>query len=106
MFYSKIQTFAGGDINFYVPGGQVNAGLAVTPEGTKKAADLGITVQREGQLNAFVKDDFIVNTSRVFTIGGGDLLIWSSEGDIDAGKGAKSALSVSPSVPVPLLMAY
>jgi hypothetical protein len=96
LFYSKIQTVAGGDINLMVPGGEVNAGLSVAPSGAnvKKADELGIVVQGDGQINAFVKNDFIVNTSRVFTLGGGDILIWSSEGDIDAGKGAKSALSV------------
>ncbi len=101
LFFSKLQTVVGGDINLLVPGGQVNAGLAVAPSGTgaKSADQLGIVVQGEGQINAFVKDNFIVNTSRVFTLGGGDILIWSSEGDIDAGKGAKSALSVSVDPP-------
>jgi filamentous hemagglutinin len=37
-----------------------------------------------------------VNSSRVFTLGGGDILIWSSNGDIDAGKGAKTALLAPP----------
>jgi filamentous hemagglutinin len=32
----------------------------------------------------------------VFTLGGGDILIWSSNGDIDAGKGAKTALLAPP----------
>ena len=101
LFYSKLQTVSGGDINLYVPGGKVNAGLAVAPSGIsgKTADDLGIVAQREGQINAFVKDDFIVNTSRVFTLAGGDILIWSSEGNIDAGKGAKSALSVTVEAP-------
>ncbi|ESS73206.1 hemagglutinin-like protein [Methyloglobulus morosus KoM1] len=101
VFFSKLKTVSGGDINLYAPGGQVNAGLAVAPsgQGEKTADKLGIVAEKEGQINAFVKDDFIVNSSRLFTLGGGDILIWSSDGDIDAGKGAKSALSVSPSIP-------
>jgi filamentous hemagglutinin family protein len=97
VFFSKLQTINGGDINLLVPGGQINAGLAVAPSGTnaKTAGDLGIVAQRQGNINAYVKNDFIVNTSRVFTLGGGDILIWSSEGNIDAGKGAKSALAVT-----------
>ncbi len=96
LFFSKMQTISGGDINLLVPGGLVNAGLAVAPGGGAKTADqLGIVAQKQGEINAFVKNDFIVNTSRVFTLGGGDILIWSSEGNIDAGKGAKSALSVT-----------
>ena len=94
LFFSTLQTIAGGDINLMVPGGQVNAGLSVAPDSVKSADQLGITVQGQGQINAFVKHDFLVNTSRVFTLGGGDVLIWSSDGNIDAGKGAKSALSV------------
>jgi hypothetical protein len=80
-----------------VPGGKVDGGLAVAPSGTgaKTPDQLGIVAQRQGNINAYVKNDFIVNTSRVFTLGGGDILIWSSEGNIDAGKGAKSALAVT-----------
>ncbi|MCX7102558.1 MAG: filamentous hemagglutinin family protein [Methylobacter sp.] len=109
LFFSKLQTINGGDINLLVPGGQVNAGLAVAPSGAgaKSASELGIVAQRQGNINAFVggKDingignNFTVNTSRVFTLGGGDILIWSSEGNIDAGKGAKSALSVTMDPP-------
>ena len=97
MPFSKIQTVSGGDINLYVPGGQVNAGLSIAPSGVgaKTSDQLGIVAQAQGGINAFVKNDFTVNTSRVFTLAGGDIEIWSSEGSIDAGKGAKSALSVT-----------
>ena len=101
LFFSRLHTISGGDINLFVPGGKVDAGLAVAPSGagSKTAEQLGIVAQTQGQINAFVKDDFNVNTSRVFTLSGGDVLIWSSEGDIDAGKGAKTALSVTPIQP-------
>lgn len=101
LFFSRLHTISGGDINLFVPGGKVDAGLAVAPSGSgsKTSEQLGIVAQTQGQINAFVKDDFNVNTSRVFTLSGGDVLIWSSEGDIDAGKGAKTALSVTPIQP-------
>ncbi|WP_347988579.1 filamentous haemagglutinin family protein [Methylomonas sp. AM2-LC] len=97
MDYSKIQTVSGGGVNLFVPGGQVNVGLAVAPTGAaaKASSDLGIVAQAQGDVNAFVKTDFEVNTSRVFTLGGGDILLWSSDGNIDAGKGAKTALAVT-----------
>ena len=44
--------------------------------------------------NIFVEDDLLVNQSRVFTLDGGRIAIWSSAGDIDAGRGAKSAVSI------------
>jgi hypothetical protein len=37
-----------------------------------------------------------VNSSRVFTEQGGDILMWSSNGDLDAGRGAKTTLSLPP----------
>lgn len=98
LFFSTIQTFQGGDINLLVPGGEVNAGLAVSFAGAKDATDLGIVAQGEGNVNAFVNNDFIVNQSRVFALIGGDILIWSSKGDIDAGRGAKSAIAAPPPV--------
>ncbi|MGI9212375.1 MAG: filamentous hemagglutinin family protein [Methylococcaceae bacterium] len=96
LFFSTIKTVDGGDINILTPGGYVNAGLAVSFSGSKSASDLGLVVQGKGQLNAFVNGDFQVNQSRVFAMGGGDIAIWSSNGDIDAGRGAKAALAVPP----------
>ncbi|CAL1241104.1 filamentous haemagglutinin family protein [Candidatus Methylocalor cossyra] len=96
LFFSKIHTVSGGDINLLVPGGKVNAGLAVAFAGAKPASDLGIVAEREGAVNAFVDGDFLVNQSRVFAMNGGDITIWSSNGNIDAGRGAKSAIAVPP----------
>lgn len=96
LFFSRVQTVAGGDIDLLVPGGLVNAGLASTVLIQKPADELGIIVQAAGAVNAFVRDDFQVNASRVFALGGGDITIWSARGNIDAGRGAKAALSVPP----------
>ena len=94
LVFSQIKTLAGGDINLAVPNGEVNVGLAGSLGGIKKGADkLGIVAQQAGDLNAFTSGNFNVNQSRVFTMGGGDIAIWSSQGNIDAGKGAKSAIS-------------
>lgn len=98
LFFSTLKTVDGGDINILTPGGYVNAGLAVSFSGSKSASDLGVVVQGQGQLNAFVDGDFQVNQSRVFAMGGGDIAIWSSNGDIDAGRGAKAALAVPPPI--------
>jgi filamentous hemagglutinin len=96
LFFSKIHTVDGGDINLLVPGGMVNAGLAVAFSGAKPASDLGIVAQRDGAVNALVDGDFQVNQSRVFAMDGGDITLWSSNGDIDAGRGAKSAIAAPP----------
>jgi filamentous hemagglutinin len=96
LLLSRITTLAGGDINILVPGGSANAGVATASALIKQPSELGIVVQGRGDINAFVRDDFAVNQSRVFTLDGGDLLMWSSYGDIDAGRGAKSAIAAPP----------
>ena len=96
MYYSQIKTEQGGGIDLLAPGGMANAGLAAGGDTGKTASQLGIITARGGSVRAMVRDDFAVNQSRVFTLQGGDILIWSSEGDIDAGKGAKTAASTPP----------
>ena len=96
MYLSRIYTLDGGDINIAVPGGLVNAGLAISTGDLgipKKPSDLGIVAQRQGHVFAMTNDDFIVNQSRVFSLLGGDVGLWSSYGNIDAGRGAKSAIA-------------
>ncbi|WP_045223263.1 filamentous haemagglutinin family protein [Methyloterricola oryzae] len=98
LVFSRIQTVDGGDINLLVPGGEVNAGLAVSFSGAKPTSQLGIVTQRDGAINAFVDRDFQVNQSRVFALDGGDITVWSSNGNIDAGRGAKSAIAAPPPI--------
>ena len=98
LVFSRIQTVDGGDINLLVPGGEVNAGLAVSFSGAKPTSELGIVAQRAGAINAFVDGDFQVNQSRVFALDGGDITVWSSNGNIDAGRGAKSAIAAPPPI--------
>jgi hypothetical protein len=61
---------------------------------------LGIVTVKGGNVSAYVNNDFLVNQSRVFTLQGGDILMWSSYGNLDAGKGSKTVSSTPP----PLLM--
>jgi hypothetical protein len=98
LFFSRIHTVDGGDINMMVPGGLVNAGLAVAFAGAKPASELGIVTQREGSINGLVDGNFLVNQSRVFALDGGNITLWSSNGNIDAGRGSKSAIAVPPPI--------
>jgi filamentous hemagglutinin family protein len=93
MYLSRVYTTDGGDINILVPGGLVNAGLAASTSVDKEPSELGVVAQRAGSVRALTDGDFIVNQSRIFTLLGGDILMWSSYGNIDAGRGAKSAIS-------------
>jgi hypothetical protein len=104
LFFSRIYTLAGGDISLVTPGGLVNVGLATPPAAfgiTKQASELGIVAQRVGSISSASYGDFQVNESRVFAADGGDILVWSTQGDIDAGRGAKTAVSApAPTVTI------
>ncbi len=97
---SEIYTLSGGDIAILVPGGHIDVGLAYTPAGLiqKPASELGVVAEGAGNIDIYALGDVNVNASRIFTLGGGNILIWSDEGSIDAGNGSKSSLSVPPPV--------
>jgi filamentous hemagglutinin len=96
--FSRIYTLSGGNINLLVPGGFIDVGLANPPGtlGLRPASSLGIVAQGAGNVDIYSKGDVNVNASRIFTLGGGNILIWSDEGSIDAGRGAKTAISAPP----------
>jgi hypothetical protein len=107
LFASRIKTENGGNIEFMVPGGGLVVGLSNTPENltdiskitsSKDKGTLGMVTVADGAIRGFARDDILVNQSRILTVGGGDILLWSSAGDIDAGKGKKTASSVPPPV--------
>ncbi|HEY4366976.1 MAG TPA: filamentous hemagglutinin family protein [Steroidobacteraceae bacterium] len=100
MAFSRIYTLAGGDISLLIPGGQLNVGLANPPPtiSDRKPSELGIVAQGTGSVHIFADQDVLVNSSRVFTLLGGDIAVWSTHGDIDAGRGAKSSLSAPPPI--------
>lgn len=100
VFGSQLKTSRGGVINIYAPGGSVYAGLVSIPEyvKSKDASELGIFTIGGGAIQALVKTDFLVNQGRVFTLGGGDITLASQYGNIDAGKGAKTAQAAPPPV--------
>ncbi len=97
LVFSTLQTLKDGNVNLLVPRGNINVGLPVAGV-SKIDNELGIIARGKGSINAFLDGDFNVNQSRVFALGGDDIMVWSSHGDIDAGRGAKSALAVSDPV--------
>ena len=98
LFYSQIRSEAGGNIELMVPEGYINSGLAVSGTINKSSTDLGIVSIRGGVIDAFVRNNFQVNQSRVFTLGGSDLLLYSALTNIDAGRGAKTSSATPPPV--------
>jgi len=97
--FSGIYTLDGGTIDILLPGGSLDVGLANPPAGsltTKSASQLGIVTEKPGDINIYSSGDVLVNTSRIFTLDGGNILIWSTNGSIDAGRGARSSVSAAP----------
>ncbi len=96
LYFSQIYTLDGGDISLVTPGGSVDVGLATPPIAfgiTKSPSQLGIVAQGVGNVNSVSYGNFLVNQSRVFAADGGDILVWSTDGNVDAGRGAKTAIS-------------
>lgn len=100
LLHGTIQTKLGGDVSVFGPGGNIIVGsLATEPNPNLKLPDLGILTLGGGAINTFTDQSVRVNASRVLTSQGGEILMWSSNGDLDAGRGSKT-ISSAPSIQV------
>ncbi|WP_186162732.1 filamentous haemagglutinin family protein [Burkholderia gladioli] len=96
---TTIQTQQGGNVSILGPGGQALVGSTSAPpeliDNQGKVAvgpgSMGILTLEKGDVDIFTDRSLLLAQSRVFTEQGGDMTIWSSNGDINAGKGAKSS---------------
>jgi hypothetical protein len=94
---SQIKTEQGGSIDMFTPSGSIYAGLTQQSEkGVNRPSNQGLFTLNGGDINALVSKDFLVNQGRVFTLGGGDITLVSQYGNLEAGKGAKTASSAPP----------
>lgn len=89
MFNSAINTAREGDIELFAPGGQILVGVA-----NSSGAGIGVVTQQGGDIHAFADSGFYVEASKLITQYGSDIVLWVSNGDIDAGRGSKYATSV------------
>ncbi len=58
----------------------------------------GVLTLRGGAIRGFTDGSFVLNQSRLFTQSGGDITLWSSNGDLNAGQGPKNASNFPPIV--------
>jgi hypothetical protein len=58
----------------------------------------GILTLRGGSIDSFTDTNFLLNQSRLFTEDGGDIAMWSSNGDLNAGEGPKTSADFPPIV--------
>lgn len=97
-YQTSIQTYGGSDIDLWAPGGDIVVGL--TTPGTRT---VGVLTNNGGAIRSVLSGDFNINQGKVITAQGGDILLFSSQGSIDAGRGAKTSLSTPPPQRKPIL---
>ncbi|MFZ4682292.1 MAG: filamentous hemagglutinin family protein, partial [Terrimicrobiaceae bacterium] len=88
-----IRTRSGGNISLLAPGG----GLTLTTSSIGPTlAPPGIITEAGGNISIFTRDSVDIGISRIFTLRGGNQIIWSSTGDIAAGSSSKTVQSAPP----------
>ncbi|MGY3488769.1 filamentous hemagglutinin [Bradyrhizobium sp. USDA 4011] len=96
---ARARTEQGGNINILAPGGGVSLGIEnQTPDltGQTDTARPGLLTLEGGDINIFTDRSVVVAQSRVFTELGGDILMFSTNGDLNAGKGKQTSIVTSP----------
>jgi filamentous hemagglutinin len=88
-----IRTKSGGNISILAPDGGLQ--LATATIGSSLAPP-GIITESGGSINIFAAGSVDIGISRIFTLRGGDIMIWSSTGDIAAGSSSKTVQSAPP----------
>jgi hypothetical protein len=101
MAYNQITAEQSGSVSVFAPQGSVIVGQASAQaigagQKAKSAAQLGIFTVGGGDIVGMVRDNFNVFESRVFTVAGGDIDLWSSVGNLDAGRGPRDVAVASP----------
>ncbi len=87
-----VHTNFGGNIQMLTPGGQQVFGI----EGEAPPSTAGVITQGAGDIQLFANGSVLLGQSRIMTTFGGDILAWSSAGDINAGRGSKTTLVYTP----------
>lgn len=120
---ATLQTTRGGDIRLIGPGGDILAGSVVRTStqaerrnyywpiytGENGWANIktvrtdsipvgleGIITLRGGEIDSFTDGSLVLNQSRLFTQNGGDIVLWSSNADLNAGQGPKTSANYPP----------
>ncbi|WP_233022236.1 filamentous haemagglutinin family protein [Rhodopseudomonas boonkerdii] len=88
-----VHTNSGGAIQMLAPAGKVLIGS----EGLSPGADAGlITLGRDSDIDIYALGSILLGQSRIMTTFGGNILAWSAEGDINAGRGSKTTVVYTP----------
>jgi hypothetical protein len=89
----EIKTKNGGNISLFAPGGAITVGFDV---GANQAVDQGILTEHGGNISMYSQGSVTLGTSRIFTLRGGNEIIYSALGDIAAGVSSKTVQAAPP----------
>ena len=89
----EIRTTTGGSISLAVPGGGITMaseifGNPLTPP--------GIVTEYGGRISTFTDGSVDIGQARIFTLRGGDIIMWSSVGNIAAGTSPRTVVTAPP----------
>lgn len=93
---SQISTSGENSDLYIVALGNINVGRTTIPDPDASPKNNGIYTASGGAINMYAFGDTNVNESRVMSFRGGDISIWSDFGNINAGRGSKTAVNVEP----------
>jgi hypothetical protein len=89
-----IRTKSGGNIQILAPSGKVELASAALSGGSLTPP--GIVTEGGGSVQVFTEKNVNIGIGRIFTLRGGDIVIWSSSGDIAAGSSSKTVQAAPP----------
>ncbi|WP_308580948.1 filamentous haemagglutinin family protein [uncultured Pseudomonas sp.] len=89
---SGVHTNAGGSIQMLTPGGSQTFGI----EGAAPPSTAGVITQGAGDIQLYSLGSILLGQSRIMTTFGGSIMAWTSEGDINAGRGSKTTVVYTP----------
>ena len=89
----SIRTTSGGAITMAAPNGALT--MASTISGNPLAPP-GVVTEYGGTVSLLTDGNVDIGQGRIFTLRGGDLTIWSSQGNIAAGSAAKTVVTAPP----------
>jgi filamentous hemagglutinin len=89
----EVRTITGGAISLAIPGGSISLasqifGNPLTPP--------GVVTEYGGSISTFTDKDVNIGQARIFTLRGGDITMWSSNGNIAAGTSPRTVVTAPP----------
>jgi hypothetical protein len=91
----SIRTLNGGSLSLIAPKGGVSL-ASVIPPTLNALTPPGIVTEHGGSIDIYTRNDVSIGIGRIFTLRGGDIMIWSDLGNIAAGSSAKTVATAPP----------